>query len=92
MATGAFIVARASRGALKHTLRKPSGTATQAATRHAAEYRQRARELIDQAWHVPGEGDRRHMLDLAAIYERTADALAPAPGIGEAGTVFTRRE
>ena len=41
--------------------------------RHAAEYRQRARELVDQAWGVPGEGDRKHFLELAAIYERTAD-------------------
>ena len=52
---------------------------TQAATRHAAEYRQRARELIDQAWDISGEDDRRHMRELAAIYERTADALAPPP-------------
>ena len=58
-------------------MRKPSSTANQTAHRHAAEYRQRARELIDRAWNIPGEGDRRHMLDLAATYERTADALAP---------------
>ena len=63
---------------------------TQAASRHAAEYRQRARELINQAWHIPAEGDRRHFLELAASYERAADALAPA--VGEAATVFTRRE
>jgi hypothetical protein len=60
------------------------------AHRHAAEYRQRARELIDQAWHIPGEGDRKHFLELAAIYERTAESLAPA--IGEAETVLTQRE
>ena len=27
----------------------------------------------------------------AATYERTADSLAPAPAVGEAATVFTRR-
>ena len=66
--------------------------ATQAASRHAAEYRQRARELIDQAWDIPGEGDRRHFLELAAAYERTADALAPAPATGEVATALARRE
>ena len=69
-------------------MRKPSSTANQTAHRHAAEYRQRARELIDRAWNIPGEGDRRHMLDLAATYERTADTLAPAPA-NEAGTIIT---
>jgi hypothetical protein len=47
-------------------------------------YRQRARELADQAEDIPGAADRRHMLELAATYERTADNLAPAPAIGEA--------
>ena len=60
-------------------MRKPSSTANQTAHRHAAEYRQRARELIEQAGHIPGEDDRRHFLELAAIYERAADNLAPAP-------------
>jgi hypothetical protein len=61
---------------------------TQAASRHAGEYRQRARELIDQAWDIPGADDRRHMLELAAIYERTADSLAPAPATNEAQATF----
>lgn len=50
---------------------------THAASRHAAEYRQRARELIEQAQDIPEHS--RHMLELAGAYERAADSLAPAP-------------
>jgi hypothetical protein len=57
---------------------------TQTASRHAAEYRQRARELADQAEDVAAEWDRKHFLELAATYERAADSLAPAPAVGEA--------
>ena len=38
---------------------------------------------------IPGEDDRRHMIELAAIYERTADNLAPATSAAsEASIVF----
>ena len=47
--------------------------------RRAGMYRHRARELAERAKEIPGEDDRRHMLELAATYERTADSLAPAP-------------
>ena len=53
-------------------------------------YRHRAHELAERAKAIPGEDDRRHMLELAAIYERAADNLAPA--VGEAATVLTRRK
>lgn len=62
--------------------------APQAASRHASEYRARARELIDRAEHVAAEDDRRHMRELAAIYQRTADALAPAPPTNGAQPMF----
>ena len=62
-----------------------------AARRHAALYRQRARDLIERAKGVPAEHSR-HMLELATTYERTADNLAPAPATSEVATVFTRRE
>ena len=51
--------------------------ATRTANRRAALYRQRARDLVEHAKDIPGEDDRRHMLELAAIYERTADDRAP---------------
>ncbi|MGA7083257.1 MAG: hypothetical protein WB005_08800 [Pseudolabrys sp.] len=68
--------------------------AGRAANRRAALYRYRARDLVQRAKDLPAECDRRHMLELAATYERTADSLvpAPAPAVGEAATVFTRRE
>jgi hypothetical protein len=47
--------------------------------RRAGMYRHRAHELAERAKEIPGEDDRRHMLELAATYERTADSLAPAP-------------
>jgi hypothetical protein len=55
-------------------------------------YRHRAHVLAEQAKEARNESDRRHMLELVAIYERTADQMAPAPAVGEAATVFTRRE
>ena len=62
------------------------------AHRRAALYRHRARDLVQRAKDIPAECDRRHMLELAAIYERTADTLAPVPATREAATVFTRHE
>ena len=53
--------------------------ANRVANRRAGLYRHRARELAERAKEIPGEDDRRHMIELAAIYERTADNLAPAP-------------
>jgi hypothetical protein len=48
------------------------------ASRRAAAYRQRARELAEVAAHEwRDEGRRRHLVELAAQYQRTADALAP---------------
>ena len=61
--------------------------------RRAGLYRHRARELTERAKDIPYEADRRHMLELAATYERTANNLAPAPSAtSEAATMFTRRE
>jgi hypothetical protein len=65
--------------------------ANRIANRHAALYRQRARDLIERARNIPAEHSR-HMLELAATYERTADYLAPAPATSEGATVFTRCE
>ena len=48
--------------------------AGRAANRRAALYRYRARDLVQRAKDLPAECDRRHMLELAATYERTADA------------------
>ena len=53
------------------------------ARRRAGMYRHRARDLVERAKDIPAECDRRHMLELAAIYERTADNLAPAPVVNE---------
>ena len=67
-------------------------TPSRAAHRQAALYRQRGRDLTQCADDAASDCDRRHMLELAAIYERTADALAPGPATSESATVFTRRE
>ena len=49
-----------------------------AAHRQAQVYRQRARVLTEAAAHeFRDEGRRRHMLDLAATYQRVADEMAP---------------
>ena len=66
--------------------------ADRSASRRAGMYRHRARALTEQANEARDACDRRHMLELAAIYERTADSLAPAPATSEPATVFTRRE
>jgi hypothetical protein len=55
-------------------------------------YRHRAAALAEMAKEARDESDRRHMLELAATYERTADSLAPPPAVNESATVFTRRE
>jgi hypothetical protein len=66
--------------------------ANRTANRRAGMYRHRARDLVQRAKDIPDESDRRHMLELAATYERTADNLAPAPAVSEPATVFTQRE
>ena len=43
--------------------------------------------MIERARDIPAEHSR-HMLELAATYERTADSLAPAPATSEAHSVF----
>ena len=62
--------------------------ANRTVNRHAALYRQRARELIDQAWDIPSAEDSRHMLELAAIYQRAADSLAPTPPPSPSSQIF----
>ena len=61
--------------------------ANRTANRHAALHRQRARELIERAKDIPAEHSR-HMLELVATYERTADSLVPVPATSEAQSVF----
>jgi hypothetical protein len=39
-------------------------------TRRAFGYRHRAQELAGEAEHVRDEADRRHLLDMAATYQR----------------------
>ena len=46
------------------------------AIRRASIYRQRARQLADAAAREPREIERRHLLGLAAMYQRSADDLA----------------
>ena len=43
----------------------------------AGEYRNRALQLESRAANVRDQADRRHMLDLAATYQRVADEVAP---------------
>ena len=66
--------------------------ADRSARRRAGVYRHRAAALAEMAKEARDESDRRHMLELAATYERTADSLAPPPAVNESATVFTRRE
>jgi hypothetical protein len=40
-------------------------------------YQQRAQQLENRAAGVRDAVDRRHILDLAAIYQRAADEIAP---------------
>jgi hypothetical protein len=97
VAAGAFIVAGSTDARRRLSDGQPLGhkrgsMAGRAANRRAALYRHRARDLVQRAKDIRGECDRRHMLELAATYERTADNLAPAPAPSEPATVFTRRE
>jgi len=46
------------------------------AIRRASIYRQRARQLAEAATREPREIERRHLLGLAAMYQRSADDLA----------------
>jgi hypothetical protein len=47
------------------------------ATRRAGTYRHRAQELAGEAARVRDDADRRHLLELAAMYRRAADQMAP---------------
>ena len=66
--------------------------ADRSARRRAGVFRHRAQQLLERAKDVAAECDHKHLRDLAAIYERTADSLAPVPATSEGATVFTRRE
>jgi hypothetical protein len=46
------------------------------AIRRASVYGQRARQLVGAATREPREIERRHLLGLAAMYQRIADDLA----------------
>ena len=46
------------------------------AIRRSSIYRQRARQLAEAATREPREIERRHLLGLAAMYQRIADDLA----------------
>jgi hypothetical protein len=50
------------------------------AIRRASIYRQRARQLAEAATREPREIECRHLLGLAAMYQRIADEMAPASG------------
>ena len=80
VAAGAFIVARA---ATEGSWQIEQQTVT---PRSIASGRR-----IERAKDIPAEHSR-HMLELAATYERTADYLAPALATSEGATVFTRCE
>jgi hypothetical protein len=47
--------------------------------RRAGAFRHRAHQLTEQATREWREDRRRHLLELAATYQRTAGALAPPP-------------
>ena len=47
------------------------------AIRRASIYHQRARQLAEAATREPREIERRHLLGLAAMYERIANEMAP---------------
>jgi len=49
------------------------------AIRRASIYRQRARQLAEAATREPREIEGRHLLGLAAMYQRIADEMAPEP-------------
>ena len=48
------------------------------AIRRAAIYRQCAQQLTEIAAHLRDEGDRKHLRNLVATFQRAADAMAPA--------------
>ena len=48
------------------------------AIRRASIYHQRARQLAEDATREPREIERRHLLGLAAMYQRIADEMVPA--------------
>jgi hypothetical protein len=50
------------------------------ASRRAAAYRQCAQQLTETAAHERRDDERRRLLDLAAMYQRIADEMAPAAG------------
>ena len=52
------------------------------APRRAGAYRHRAHQLTETAAREPHEDRRRHMLELAAQYQRPADTLAPPTRAG----------
>ena len=70
------------RAALNTTMAKPI------AIRRAAVYRQRALELSETAKQLRDEVDRKHLRDLAAIFQRAADAMALAPEATERDEAF----
>ena len=47
--------------------------------RRASIYHQRARQLAEAATREPREIERRHLLGLAAMYQRIADEMVPHP-------------
>ena len=53
------------------------------AHRRAGAYRHRAHQLTDTAAREPHEDRRRHMLELAAQYQRAADTLAASAGCAD---------
>jgi len=53
------------------------------APRRAGAYRQRAHQLRETAARETHEDRRRHMLELAAQYQRAADTLAASAGCAD---------
>jgi hypothetical protein len=47
-------------------------------------FRQQARQLCEQAKGVRDEADKRHLMELATTYRRTADQMAPPTSEQEA--------
>jgi hypothetical protein len=45
--------------------------------RRASVYRQRAQQLTETAAQLRDDVDRKHLRDLAATFQRAADAMAP---------------
>jgi hypothetical protein len=88
------VFARLSRSIFRHaaqSLRLPLLLQLERIRRRAGLYRQGAQQLATRAAGVRGKGDRRHLPNLAAIYERTAGNLAPPPAASEAQSIFRPR-